>query len=222
MRGVIRLLLVDDHAVLRAGLRSLLDAQSDMDVVGEAGDGAACLELAERLKPDVILLDLNMPGMGGLEVLEGLTQRVPESRVLVLTMHDDAGYLRQTLGAGSSGYVLKSAAGDELLSAVRSVHGGGTYLSPSHTRELVDAVLSPETGDPDGDKARFDTLSRREGQVFRLLALGHSNREIAELLFLSVKTVETYKARVMQKLGLKSRAALVRLALKLGVLSDEA
>jgi len=222
VRGVIRLLLVDDHAVLRAGLRSLLDAQSDMAVVGEAGDGAACLELAERLKPDVILLDLNMPGMGGLEVLQALTEGVPQSRVLVLTMHDDAGYLRQALAAGSSGYVLKSAAGDELLSAVRSVHTGGTYLSSSHTRELVEAVLTPEPGDPDGDKARFETLSQREGQVFRLLALGHSNREIAELLFLSVKTIETYKARVMQKLGLKSRAALVRLALKLGVLRDEA
>jgi len=217
----IRILLADDHAVLRAGMRALLDAEPDMIVVGEASEGHECVALAERLRPDVILLDINMPECNGLEALDVLVVRVPESRVLVLTMHDDAGYLRRVLASGGVGYVLKQAASEELLSAIRAVHEGGTYLHPAHTRLLVE---QPGVGGRpearDGGAARPEPLSEREAQVFRLVALGYRNGEIADQLGLSVKTVETYKARLMQKLGLRSRAALVRYALDLGILED--
>jgi len=218
----ISILLADDHAVLRAGMRALLDAEPDMMVVGEAGDGNECIDLAVRLRPDVVLLDINMPNMNGLEALDRLVELVPESRVLVLTMHDDAGYLRRVLAAGGVGYVLKQAAADELLSAIRAVYEGGTYLHPAHTKVLLEQ--SHEAGTArvelrEGTGSRRDLLSDREMQVFRLLALGYRNGEIAEQLQLSVKTVETYKSRLMQKLGLRSRAALVRYALDLGILN---
>lgn len=224
MTGPIRILLADDHAVLRAGMRALLDAEDDMIVVGEAPDGRECVKLAERLRPDVILLDINMPEWNGLEALDELVESVPESRVLVLTMHDDAGYLRRVLASGGAGYVLKQAASDELLSAIRAVHEGGTYLHPAHTRILVEQSPGSEASGGEGRDAqtvRPEPLSERESQVFRLVALGYRNMEIADQLGLSVKTVETYKARLMQKLGLRSRAALVRYALDLGILDDE-
>ena len=222
MKRSISILLADDHAVLRAGMRALLDAEPDMMVVGEAGDGNECIDLAVRLRPDVVLLDINMPNMNGLEALDRLVELVPESRVLVLTMHDDAGYLRRVLAAGGVGYVLKQAAADELLSAIRAVYEGGTYLHPAHTKVLLEQ--SHEAGTArvelrEGTGSRRDLLSDREMQVFRLLALGYRNGEIAEQLQLSVKTVETYKSRLMQKLGLRSRAALVRYALDLGILN---
>lgn len=221
MSQPIRILLADDHAVLRAGLAALLDGEPDMAVVGEAGDGNECVELAAERRPDIILLDIKMPNCTGLEALETLRGRAPECRVLVLTMHDDAGYLRQVLAAGGAGYVLKEAASDELLSAIRAVHQGGTYLHPNHTRVLLDDTLDSQG--PNGDDEateRYGQLSDREAQVFKLVALGHRNSEIAEMLHLSVKTVETYKARLKQKLGLRSRAALVRYALELGILDN--
>jgi DNA-binding NarL/FixJ family response regulator len=213
--------LADDHAVLRAGMRALLDAEDDMQVVGEAGDGFECLDLASKLEPDGILLDINMPRCNGLEAMERLCTDVPDCRVLVLTMHDDAGYLRRALAAGGVGYVLKQAASEELLSAIRAVHEGGTYLHPEHTRMLLEASAAaeePRAGARRPGDAAYALLSEREAQVFELLALGYRNGEIAEQLDLSVKTVETYKARLMQKLGLRSRAGLVRYALDLGIL----
>lgn len=222
MTTPIRILLADDHTVLRAGLKALLNAEPDMTVVGEAGDGDECVALATERRPDVILLDIKMPNCSGLEALERLRTCAPESRVLVLTMHDDAGYLRQVLTAGGAGYVLKEAASDELLSAIRAVYQGGTYLHPNHTRILLDDTLdSQKSGGDDEATGRYHQLSDREAQVFKLVALGHRNSEIAEMLHLSVKTVETYKARLKQKLGLRSRAALVRYALELGILEDE-
>ena len=215
----IRIILADDHAVLRAGLVSLLSAEKDFEVVGEAGDGDACLELAVELEPDVIVLDINMPKSTGLEALPLIRERVPDCKVLVLTMHDDPGYLRSVLRSGGSGYLLKQSAADELLAAIRTVHEGGAYASPRHVRMLLDgaAEVQPDTAD-DEALARYKSLSDREAEIFKLTALGHSNSETAELLFLSVKTVETYKARMMKKLDITSRASLVRLALELGVL----
>jgi DNA-binding NarL/FixJ family response regulator len=215
----IRILLADDHTVLRAGLRALLNAELDMEVVGEAGDGRACIQAALDLKPDVILLDLNMPHCNGLEALAALRQQSPGSRVLILTMHDDAQYLRQALAAGSAGYILKQAADTELLSAIRTVYNGGVFLHPGHTKALLESELGQSASAP-ADNA-LAQLSDREQEVLRLIALGHSNKEIADMLYLSVKTVETYKARVMEKLDVKTRAALVRFALKHGLLDEE-
>lgn len=216
----IRIFLADDHAVLRAGLKSLLNAEADMQVVGEAEDGDACVRQALLLKPDLVLLDVNMPRCNGLEALVKLRQLLPDSRVLVLTMHDDPEYLRQVLASGGGGFVLKQAASDELLSAIRAVHGGGVYLHPRHTKVLLEESLQKATeSNPESDPgSRLDLLSDREQEVFQLVALGHRNGEIAEMLHLSVKTVETYKSRLMEKLGLRSRAGLVRYALELGIL----
>lgn len=214
----IRILIVDDHAVLRAGLRLLLDAESDMEVVGEAGNGVDALTLARKLVPDVVLLDLTMPKMGGLEVLRQIRDSGP-SRVLILTMHDDEGYLREVLTAGGAGYVLKRAADVELLSAIRAVSQGGTYLHAAHTKILFESRAARHRSDvPSEPEPR---LSPREEEILQLIALGYTSRQAAEKLHLSAKTVETYRGRVMAKLNLHSRADLVQYALRRGLLNEE-
>ncbi len=221
----IRLLLADDHAVLRAGLRAMLNAEPDMEVIGEAESGQQAVDMARALRPDIVLMDVTMPGLTGIEATRLIKAAQPDVHVLALTMHDDASYLRDILEAGGSGYVLKEAASEELLSAIRAVYQGGTFLHPGHTRILLDDMLdrSRATGESVGEKRkRYQLLSEREAQIFKLVALGHRNSEIAEMLHLSVKTVETYKGRLMQKLGIRTRAALVRYALELGILEDEA
>jgi two-component system response regulator NreC len=220
----IRVLIADDHTVLREGLTALLAAESDIEVVGEAEDGLECIEKAVELEPDVALLDINMPHCNGLEALVQIHQLCPKTRVLVLTMLDDAGYLKQVLASGGAGYVLKQAAGDELLSAIRTVHEGGVFLHPRHARMLAEDQPDQQSGGAnslplDEKQARYQSLSEREAEVFRLIALGHTNGEIAESMFLSVKTIETYKARLMKKLGIDSRAKLVRYALEVGILT---
>jgi DNA-binding NarL/FixJ family response regulator len=218
----IRVFLADDHSVLRAGLVALLTAEPDMEVVGEASDGYECVEKAIVLEPDIILMDVNMPRCGGLEALAKVRADLPGTKVLVLTMHDDVGYLRRVLASGGSGYVLKQAAGDELLSAIRTVSDGGVFIHPHHAQILAsNAPDQPSNGSVGSDtdlSRRYDSLSGREAEVFKLVALGHTNAEIAEMTFLSVKTVETYKARLLKKLGVESRAALVRAALELDIL----
>ena len=217
-------LLADDHSVLRAGLVALLAAEPDIEVVGEAADGSDCVERVFELDPDIVLMDINMPGCNGLEALARLEQDAPRTRVLMLTMIDDAAYLRRVLAAGGAGYVLKHAAGDELLTAIRTVSAGGVFLHPPHAQLLAgeepgDAPAAELRQIPGDTTERVRSLSEREAEVFRLVALGHSNGEIAELMFLSVKTIETYKARLMKKLGAGTRAQLVRLALEVGILS---
>lgn len=214
-----RILLADDHAVLRAGLRLLLNSQADWEVIGEAASGIEALTLAETLQPDLILLDLSMPGLGGLDVLPVLRHRAPNTRVLILTMHDDPQYLRQALKSGAAGYVLKKATDTELLSAVQAVLRGEVYVHPSMTRVLLEDLL-PQTYDGN-ESDLWDTLSEREQEVLRQVALGYTGTEIADKLSLSVKTVETYRARGMEKLGLINRAALVRFALRRGLISAE-
>ena len=220
MTDPIRIFLADDHAVLRAGLKALLNAEPDMEVVGETGGEEDCADGIVQLDPDVILLDINMPCCSGLDLLVELRDRIPNSRILILTMHDDAGYLRQVLTAGGSGYVLKEAADTELLTAIRTVYNGGIFLHPKHAKILLDDPLQQSIAPSENDDPLV-RLSDRELEVSRLIALGHSNKEIAKLLHLSVKTVETYKARVMEKLNLRSRASLVRFALKYGLLDEE-
>lgn len=220
----IRILLADDHAVLQAGLEAMLNAEGDMQVIGTAGDGHAAVRQAALLQPDVILLDINMPGINGLDALEQMRSQTPASRVLILTMHDDAQYLRRAMAAGAAGYVLKQSAGKELLTAIRTVRQGGVYLHPVHARVLAtpnQPPSAPSASDEPSDAAkRFQLLSEREAEVFELVALGYRNAEVADKLALSVKTVETYKSRMMDKLGLQTRTALVRFALELGTLQS--
>ena len=207
----IRLLLADDHAILRAGLRVLLDAQPDMTVVAEAADGHEALDRARANRPDVAVVDLTMPGVSGVQTLERLRREVPATRLLVLTMHDDPAYAGLTLAAGATGHVVKDAESSELLAAIRAVHRGRTFV---HTGSEVDAGTPPESA-----TAMVPPLSRRERQVLELLARGHTNREVAQRLSLSVKTIETYRSRLSDKLGLHTRADIVRLAMDLGLLT---
>ena len=223
MTSPIRILLADDHSVLREGLVALLDSEPDIVVVGQAADGAECHDLALALRPDIILMDINMPNCGGLEALDKIHRELPDTRVLVLTMHDDIGYLKHVLSSGGSGYVLKQAASEELLSAIHTVNDGGIFIHPHHAKALARDVATADDASTRTTSTlverRYASLSDRESEVFRLLALGHSNGEIAELMFLSVKTVETYKARLMGKLEIVSRAELVHVALELDLLS---
>jgi len=207
-----RILLADDHAVLRSGLRLLLTSTGEYEVVGEASSGTETLTLAEQLQPDLILLDLSMPALSGLDALPTLRKIAPSSRVLILTMHDDPQYLRQALKHGASGYVLKKAADSELLSAMRAVLRGEVYVHPSMTRVLLEDMLPASRSAESEDT--WSTLSEREQEVLRMVALGYTSAEIADQLGLSAKTVETYRARGMEKLGLRTRAALVKFALQ--------
>lgn len=210
----IRILLADDHAVLRAGLRALLSAQGDLEVVGEASDGAEAIRLTQALHPDVVVMDIGMPGVSGIDATARIKHDLPAAKVLILSMHDDRGYLRQVLRAGASGYVLKKAADTELLAAIRAAARGEVYLDPALAKGLVEEVIDPKP-------ARAETaLSDREREVLRLIAYGHTNQQVADRLCISVKSVETYKARLMEKLGIKGRAELVRYALQHGFLKD--
>lgn len=213
MTAKTRILLTDDHAILRSGLRLLIENQPDLDIVGEAGNGVEALDKAKALRPDLILLDLSMPEMDGLTVLPKLVKALPDCRILILTMHEDVAHLRQALDAGAAGYVLKRAVDQELLMAIRAVMRGETYVHSAMTHKLLDAMQHPQAH---GEADPWDALSEREASVMRLVALGYTNAEIAEELVLSVKTVETYRARGMEKLDLQTRAQLVQSALKHG------
>ncbi len=214
-----RILLADDHTILRSGLRLMLAAQEDLEIVGEASTGTETLKKCENLQPDLILLDLSMPGLGGLDVLPALRRIAPASKILILTMHDDKHYLHQALQGGAAGYVLKKAADTELISAIRAVLNGEMYVHHSMMRFLLEDVLPLK--EPAGQTDLWESLSEREQEVLRLVALGYTSSEIAEKLSLSAKTVETYRARGMEKLGLRNRAALVRFALSRGLISGE-
>ena len=207
--------VVDDHAVVRSGLRLLLEAQEDIDVVGEAGNAKDAVFRARALKPDVILLDVVMPGESGIDVLPQLRKESPETKVLVLSMQDDPSYVREAFAAGASGYVLKEAADEEVVAAVREVAGGGRYVHPTLGARLIAADAAERAA------AEADPLSDREREVLRLLALGHTNQEIAQRLYISVRTAESHRAHIMQKLRLTTRAELVRYALAHGLLTDE-
>jgi two-component system response regulator NreC len=216
----IRVMIADDHAILRAGLKMLVNAQADMEVVAEAPDGEKAVQAARETKPDVALLDLTMPGLGGMKALQEMARSCRKTRVLVLTMHDDPAYLRSALAAGASGYLLKRTVDAELLAAIRAVHRGGTYVDPSLANVLVQDVLA-KRGTKARSKRPVNILSDREQQVLKFVAQGYSSQEIAKRIFVSVKTVETYRARVADKLGLRTRRELVRYAIRMGLLAAE-
>jgi two-component system, NarL family, response regulator NreC len=210
----IRVLIVDDHAVVRAGLRLLLDAETDIETVGEAGDAREAIFEARSTKPDVVLMDVVLGGKSGIEVTPELLHEQPEAKVLILSMQDDPRYVREAFAAGACGYVLKEAADAELVSAVREVARGGSYVDPALGARMAAADASATQA------AEEDPLSDREREVLRLLALGHTNQEIAQMLYISVRTAETHRAHIMRKLGLDTRAELVRYALAHGLLNE--
>jgi two-component system, NarL family, response regulator NreC len=211
---VIRVLLVDDHAILRAGLRKVLDAEDDIEVVAEAESADRALFEALETKPDVAVVDVVMPGKSGIEAAPDLVQAVPAMKILVLSMQDDPRYVRAAFEAGASGYVLKEAADTEVVGAIRTVAGGERYVHPALGARLVAAEVEERR------RAEADPLSDREREVLRLLALGHTNQEIAKLRYISVRTAETHRAHIMQKLQLASRAELVRYALDNGLVES--
>lgn len=204
----LHILLADDHAVVREGLKRLIDAEADMHVVGEASDGAEAIEKAVKLSPDVAVVDVSMGVVNGAEAARQIRTLCPATRILALTVHEDTSYLRELLDAGAAGYMLKRAAADELIRAIRAVASGGVYVDPRIAGKLVNTFSPPKTS---AQGANAD-LSERETAVLRFIAQGYTNKEIASQLGLSVKTVETYKARSMEKLGLRSRVDIVRTA----------
>jgi two-component system response regulator NreC len=209
---LIRIVIVDDHAVVRSGLKLLLDGQEDLEVVGEAGDARTAVFEVRAQKPDVVLMDVVMPSGSGIEATPAVLKEAPDAKVLILSMQDDPAYVREAFAAGASGYVLKEAADAELVAAVREVAAGQRYVHPTLGARLVAAEADERA------HAEEDPLSEREHEILRLLALGHTNQEIASQLYLSVRTVETHRAHIMQKLRISTRAELVRYALERGVL----
>ncbi len=218
MTAAIRVVLVDDHAVVRAGLRAVLGAARDIEVVGEAENGREALTLAERLAPDVVVMDLSMTEMDGIAATRALAARARPPRILVLTMHAEEDYLIPLLEAGATGYLVKSAADRELIEAVRAVARGALYVRPDATAVLARGLKRRE--EHAEARVRYERLTERERDVFRLVAAGYTAPQIAERLLISPKTVDTYKQRINDKLGVQHRSEYVRLALRLGLLDD--
>jgi DNA-binding NarL/FixJ family response regulator len=215
-RAPLRILMVDDHPIVLAGLRALVQSDPTLAIVGEARDGATALRLALALRPDAVVLDISLPEMNGLEVTKALLAEQPRCRILVLTVHEDRAYLRRMLEAGAAGYLIKRSAADELIRAIHAVAEGGTYLDPLIAGKVVGVGTVP------GCRPGRETveLSDRENDVLRLIAHGHSNKEISARLAISVKTIETYKARAMEKLGFRTRVDVVRYAAAQGWLNE--
>lgn len=213
----LRVVLADDHAIVRAGLKALIDGHPDMEVVGEAADGGMACARANELRPDVVVMDVSMPGVNGVQATRDLRSQLPQVKVLALTVHEERSYLRELMDAGASGYVLKRSAAEDLVHALRVVARGDVYLDPS----VAMAVLGARARAHPPDESLGHDLSERETEVLQLIAQGHSNKEIAARLAISVKTVETYKARSMDKLGLRGRADIVRFALQKGWLQAD-
>ena len=214
MTTKIRVLIVDDHAILREGVRALLQLQPDLEVAGEASNGTEAIEAVARLDPDVVLMDIAMPGLGGIEAALELRKQGRRAKILILSQYEDREYVRRLLKAGVSGYVLKKSAGAELANAIRAVHRGGLVLDPEVARTAMEESnpAAPGAADP------YDALTDREKQVLKLVAEGKSNKEVAEVLGISVKTAMSHREHVMEKLGVHNRTELVRFAIKKGVI----
>lgn len=216
--GKLRILIVDDHGIVRAGIRSLLEGQPDIEVVGEATRGEEAVEKAMQLHPELVLMDIAMPGMNGIEATRRIKKELPDIGVLILTMHDDEEFFFPVLKAGASGYVLKESEPQELLYAIRVVRRGQVFLSPAVTKSILEDLLEATAGPRD---EKYSALTRREREVLRLAAQGRTNREMAETLFLSIRTVEKHRQAVMHKLGLARREDLTKYALRKGIIDFE-
>lgn len=214
----LRILVAEDHETVRQGIKMIVNAQPDMEIVGEAGDGRTAVSEAVRLRPDILLMDISMPQLNGLQATKKLKECCPEVKVLTLTRHKDGSYLQQLLGAGASGYVLKQSPPEELLHAIRAIASGGKYLDPAIAGRVMGSFANKDSVTTEGTLA---DLTEREAEVLQKIAWGHSNKEIASRLELSVKTVEVHKANAMRKLGMRSRIDIVRYALLCGWLKDE-
>jgi DNA-binding NarL/FixJ family response regulator len=213
----IRVLLAEDHTIVRKGLRSLLDAEATISIVGEAENGRQAVEQVEQLLPDVVVMDIGMPELNGLEATRQIKKRFPDVQVLILTVHTDQEYVLQILRAGASGYLVKQAAPTDLISAIQAAHRGGVFLSPSISRKVVEGYVGRAGTAEEPDS--YDRLTEREREVLQLIAEGHSTRQIAEQLHVSVKTAETHRTHLMDKLGLHSTAELTQYAIRRGVIS---
>jgi DNA-binding NarL/FixJ family response regulator len=217
MRDKKRVVIVEDHAIIRNGLRALLQASSDLDVVGEARDGREAIRFAGELAPDLILTDLSMPGISGLDVIREIRRRYPDIKIIALTVHKTEEYIVASLEAGANGYVVKDANQEELMAAVSSVLAGNTYLSPQVTDKVVSAFLAGRSHSQ--SYTPWDMLTERERQVLKLVAEGHTNKAIADYLFISVKTVEKHRASLMRKLNLHNAPALTAFAMEKGLIA---
>ncbi len=217
MAEKIRVVLADDHAVLRSGLRALLNLEPDMEVVGEASNGREAIDLGQTLKPDVIVMDISMPEMDGLAAAKAIHELELPCHVVILTVHAEEDYLFQTLQMGASGYVLKSSADTELMDAIRAAQRGEVFLYPSAVKKVLGEYLKGARGE--GGKGALEALTSREKEVLKLTAEGFTNQEIAEKLVISPKTVDTYRQRIMEKLNLHHRSQLVQYALRTGLLT---
>jgi len=216
MMAKIRVLLVDDHAIVREGVKMILAKEPDFEVVGEAQDGRQALELVERMKPNVVVMDISMPEMGGIEATQQVKERYAGVNVIALTMHEDESYVFKLLRAGAAGYVLKRAAAQDLVQAVRAAAKGEAFLYPSVARKVVEDYLKRvEAGE---ERERYDGLTEREKEILTHIAEGLSNQQIAQKLYISIKTVQTHRAHILEKLGLHDRTELVRYAIRKGLI----
>ncbi len=215
----IRVILAEDHTIVRQGLRSLLEQSDDIKVIAEAEDGREAVKKTEQLKPDIVLMDISMPILNGIEATRQIKKKFPDIKVLILTMHTTEEYISQILHAGASGYLVKKSAHHELLSAIMAIQKGDFYLSPLVSKKVVDEYLQKTKDDIKQD--RYEKLTTREREVLQLIAEGKANKEIAELLYLSVKTVETHKAHLMEKLNLHTTTDLIKYAIQKGIISQE-
>jgi two-component system response regulator NreC len=211
----IKILMVDDHAIMRDGIRALLGLHDDIEVVGEASDGREAVEKAQELRPDVVIMDIAMPGMDGLEATRRIRKKHTGMKVLVLTQHDNKEYILSVIKAGASGYVPKRALGSELVSAIRAVQQGGSFLYPSAATAIIEDYLQQARAEGDS----YDQLTAREREILKLIAEGHTSRQIADMLFLSLKTVQGHRLKIMEKLNLHNRTELIKFAMRKGLVS---
>jgi len=212
----IKVVVADDHTILRQGIKALLDNQEGIEVVGEAKDGREAIKTIEELLPDVILMDIAMPGLNGLEATRRIKKKFPKTKVVVLTMHANEEYIFQILNAGADGYLVKETAFQDLISAINAVHKGEAFMSPSISKKVMTDYIQRAQGE---EKVGFDTLTTREREILQLVAEGNSNKKIAEALFISPKTVETHRAHIMDKLNIHDRAGLIKYAIRKGMIN---
>jgi two-component system response regulator NreC len=212
----IKVVVADDHTILRQGIKALLDNQEEIEVVGEAKDGREAIKAIEALSPDVILMDIAMPGLNGLEATRRIKKKFPMTKVVVLTMHTNEEYIFQILNAGADGYLVKETAFQDLISAINSVHRGEAFMSPSISKKVMTDYIQRAQGE---EKVGFDTLTTREREILQLVAEGNSNKKIAAALFISPKTVETHRAHIMDKLNIHDRAGLIKYAIRKGMIN---